>query len=74
MPNSALPVVLIRGALDGPVDDDGVCALYRSNGWQGCWTWTIYDFHHYHSTAHEALSARSSGSATPPPPGSSRAR
>ena len=21
----------------------------------GTWTWTVYDFHHYHSTAHEAL-------------------
>ncbi|HET7410277.1 MAG TPA: cupin domain-containing protein [Paracoccaceae bacterium] len=55
MPNNALPVVLIRGAFDGSVEDEQVYALYRSNGWQGCWTWTVYDFHHYHSTAHEAL-------------------
>ncbi len=48
-------MVLIRGALDGPADDDEVHELYRSNGWQGCWTWSVYDFHHYHSTAHEAL-------------------
>jgi uncharacterized protein YjlB len=55
VPNSRLPVVLIRGALDGPADDGEVHALYRANGWGGTWTWTVYDFHHYHSTAHEAL-------------------
>lgn len=55
MPNSALPVLLIRGALDGAADDGQVHELYRSNGWQGCWTWTVYDFQHYHSTAHESL-------------------
>lgn len=55
VPNSALPVVLIRGAFDGSVEDVQVHELYGSNGWQRCWTWTVYDFHHYHSTAHEAL-------------------
>ncbi len=55
VPNSRLPVVLIRGALDGPADDKEVHALCRTNGWGGTWTWTVYDFHHYHSTAHEAL-------------------
>ena len=55
VPNSRLPVVLIRGALDGPADDSAIHALYRANGWGGTWTWTVYDFHHYHSTAHEAL-------------------
>ena len=53
--NPRLPVVLIRGALDGPVDDGGIHALYRANAWGGTWTWSVYDFHHYHSTAHEAL-------------------
>ena len=55
VPNSRLPVVVVRGALDGPVEDGLVYALYRANGWGGTWTWTVYDFHHYHSTAHEAL-------------------
>jgi uncharacterized protein YjlB len=63
VPNSRLPVVLIRGALDGPVEDGAVHALYRANGWGGTWTWTVYDFHHYHSTAHEAL-AVAQGEAT----------
>jgi uncharacterized protein YjlB len=30
-------------------------ALFRANGWQGTWIDGIYDFHHYHSTAHEVL-------------------
>lgn len=55
VPNSRLPVLLVRGALDGPADERLVHGLYRANEWQGCWTWTVYDFHHYHSTAHEAL-------------------
>jgi uncharacterized protein YjlB len=55
VPNSRLPVMWVRGALDGPIDDKEVHALYRCNGWGGTWTWTVYDFHHYHSTAHEAL-------------------
>ena len=55
VPNNALPVVLLRGAIDGPIDDGQIHELYRSNDWQGCWTWSVYDFHHYHSTAHEAL-------------------
>jgi uncharacterized protein YjlB len=63
VPNSRLPVVLVRGALGGPADDGDIHALYRANGWGGTWTWTVYDLHHYHSTAHEAL-AVAAGEAT----------
>ena len=59
--NSRLPVMLIRGALDGAQDDAEVHALYRANGWSGTWTWTVYDFHHYHSTAHKALAVAGGG-------------
>lgn len=55
VPNSRLPVLLVRGALDGPVDEAEIHTLCRANGWGGTWTWTVYDFHHYHSTAHESL-------------------
>lgn len=55
VPNSRLPVMLIRAALGGATDDAAIHELYRANGWGGTWTWTVYDFHHYHSTAHEAL-------------------
>ncbi len=64
VPNSRLPVMLVRAAMDdGAPDDAAIHALYRSNGWGGTWTWTVYDFHHYHSTAHEAL-AVAGGQAT----------
>lgn len=53
--NPSLPAVLMRGALDEDMGETEVHALYRQNGWGGIWTWTVYDFHHYHSNAHEVL-------------------
>lgn len=29
--------------------------VWRRNDWQPAWRWGVYDFPHYHSTAHEAL-------------------
>jgi uncharacterized protein YjlB len=60
IPNNAkLPLVLYRQALalDGlrSEPERAFEALFRSNGWRGAWVDGIYDFHHYHSTAHEVL-------------------
>jgi uncharacterized protein YjlB len=60
IPNNAkLPLVLYRRALalDGLSGEPERAfeALFRSNGWRGAWVDGIYDFHHYHSTAHEVL-------------------
>jgi uncharacterized protein YjlB len=57
IPNSRLPLVVIRAAvaLDG---DDPARAFERTfagNGWTGAWRDGIYGYHHYHSTAHEVL-------------------
>ncbi|BAN23199.1 cupin domain protein [Caballeronia insecticola] len=57
--NSRLPVLLWRGALDlDPRAADGATrfeALFAQNGWPPQWRDGVFDYHHFHSTAHEAL-------------------
>lgn len=55
--NDRLPVLIYHGALDLSVPDPAANfeqVLVR-NGWPPQWRNGIYDFHHYHSTAHEVL-------------------
>lgn len=54
-PNSTKPALIYRDVLDGGVSDGAMKALFERNGWPPYWTDTIFDYHHYHSTAHEAL-------------------
>jgi len=55
VPNhEALPVLLWRGGM-GPGKVDAMEALFRRQGWTPEWRNGVYPFHHYHSTAHEAL-------------------
>ena len=59
--NPALPVLIYREVV--PIDDpDATEATLRENGWRPDWRDGVYPYHHYHSTAHEAL-ACTSGSA-----------
>ena len=55
--NEALPLILYSGAIDPGLEDmtTRLQELFTGNGWTGCWVDGIYDFHHYHSTAHEVL-------------------
>jgi len=57
IPNSYLPVVIYQGALDLPKDDpaSAIEALIHQNDWGNDWRNGIFSYHHYHSTAHEAL-------------------
>ncbi|MHA7138476.1 cupin domain-containing protein [Rossellomorea arthrocnemi] len=50
--NPDLPVIIYRNALDHPHDAE---ELFNRNQWLNSWTNGIYDYHHYHSNAHEAL-------------------
>ncbi len=55
--NPLLPLLFYKGVLSGSNLDiaDMFEALYVKNGWQAAWRWSVYDYHHYHSTAHEVL-------------------
>ncbi len=55
--NRHLPLIVRRGAIT-PDQSDPAKAVERTfatNGWTGAWRDGIYDYHHYHSTAHEVL-------------------
>jgi uncharacterized protein YjlB len=54
--NTRLPLVVYRGVLDTGREGAAACeALFAENGWSGGWRGGVYPYHHYHSTAHEAL-------------------
>lgn len=53
--NPALPVVLMKGAVAPDAGPAATRTLLEENGWGGTWEYTVFDFHHYHPNAHEAL-------------------
>jgi uncharacterized protein YjlB len=58
MPNNEkLPVLLYRSILRSGEKEptDWLEDTFRRNGWPPQWRNGVYDFHHYHSTAHEVL-------------------
>ena len=57
VPNSTLPVLLYRSVLPPhtPRKANAFREHFRSAGWTGIWTDTIYDYTHFHSNAHEVL-------------------
>lgn len=55
--NPGLPLLVYSLAVPvtGPEPAEAFETLFRSNGWGDSWRDGIYDYHHYHSTAHEVL-------------------
>lgn len=56
--NARLPVIVYRGALPLPMHGDAASPVehtFARHGWTGGWRAGVYNYHHYHSTAHEVL-------------------
>lgn len=53
--NPTLPVLLYKNVFGESVSPVQIEKLFKENNWGGSWRNGIYNFHHYHSTAHEAL-------------------
>jgi uncharacterized protein YjlB len=55
--NDRLPVLIYRRQLISTGSDlaSELEEAFRRNGWPPQWRNGVYDFHHYHSTAHEVL-------------------
>jgi uncharacterized protein YjlB len=55
IPNSELMLLIYRGVDEVGGDAAGCESLFDRNRWWRFWRDGIYSFHHFHSTAHEAL-------------------
>ncbi|MBA2778085.1 cupin domain-containing protein [Halomonas kenyensis] len=60
IPNSRLATLVFRSRGVNPVLDREAIAerferLFSANDWQPSWRGGVFDYHHYHSTAHEAF-------------------
>jgi uncharacterized protein YjlB len=55
VPNNTLPVLHYRQPLSGGGIESRIRQMFERHHWRGVWRNGIYDFHHFHSNAHEVL-------------------
>lgn len=55
--NPSLPVLIYREVIERktPDKDKIFKRHFDKAGWRGGWTGFVYDYHHFHTTSHEAL-------------------
>jgi uncharacterized protein YjlB len=54
--NPTMPLVVYRGAFATAADAERrIQDHFERNGWSNSWVNGIFDYHHYHATAHEVL-------------------
>ena len=56
-PNSKYPLLVYKSALEVPklFAARAIEKLLQENFWENSWRNGVYDYHHYHSTAHEVM-------------------
>ncbi len=56
-PNSPIPLLLFKKVFDADpgINPASIEKTFNENDWVNSWRNGLYPFHHYHSTAHEAL-------------------
>ena len=57
IPNNRLPLVVFYHGFQG--NEQELRQVLLANGWGGIWVNGVYDYHHFHSTAHELLAVLS---------------
>ncbi|MGB7302262.1 MAG: cupin domain-containing protein [Burkholderiaceae bacterium] len=53
--NAALPLRIVPRVFQDDITPQKFERLFRVNGWPPAWRGGIFDYDHYHSTAHEVL-------------------
>lgn len=61
--NPRFPLLVYPNAFPSKVSPEQIQDCFSANRWHGNWVNGVFDYHHYHSTAHEVLGCFS-GSAT----------
>ncbi|NTE88350.1 cupin [Agrobacterium rubi] len=55
VPNNPNFSVVVYRQIGPYIDSAALEALFSANGWTGVWRNGVFDYHHYHSGAHEVL-------------------